>query len=159
MAVTYVAQENQHQVLEWFGGSTVAVLVDAAASDGLLTVMRVSFVRGDAAPLHVHTREDECFIMLEGSGVFWSGDQRTVLEAGGVAFLPRALPHTFRITSEKADMLNICTPGGLEGFFRAAGHDLALPRPAGWEVTPATMAPAFAAHGGQILGPPKGEDE
>lgn len=115
--------------------------------------------RGDAAPLHVHAGEDEAFIMLSGSGTFWAGDSRYVVEEGGVAWLPRDLPHTYRIDSDTAQVMTLCTPGGFEGFFRTAGYDRSVEQPEGWALTPATMGAALAGHGGTILGPPKGPQD
>jgi hypothetical protein len=51
-------------------------------------------------------------------------------------------------------MLTICTPVGAEKFFRAAGQDMAVPKPEGWTITPATLAAAAATTGLQILRPP-----
>lgn len=152
----YIAGNDRHQRLEWLGNSFVEVLLDSAVTNGQLMVLRSELRRGDASPLHVHGREDETFLMLAGAAVVHVGDERKEVEEGGVAFLPRDIPHAYRITSGTATMLTLTTPGGLEGFFRAAGHDIAAPKPEGWEISPATLAKALAAHGGQILGPPPG---
>ncbi len=153
----YVAQAADHQQLEWLGGGVMNVLFDAQSTGGQVALMRTRLRRGDAAPLHVHSNEDEMFVLLTGSGVFWAGDDRFEVGEGGVVFLPRNLPHAYRFTSETADVLTLCTPAGIEGFFRAAGHDLRQPKPAGWALTPATMAAALSQHGGRIIGPPKTE--
>ena len=123
--------------------------------------MASSSARSAAAntPVHVHSREDEVFLVLEGEGVFWVGDQRQQVSAGGVAFLPRGLPHAYRMTSDSFDVITLCTPAGIEGFFRAAGWDLSEPKPPEWEITPATLAAAAARAGQQIIGPPLAEHE
>jgi hypothetical protein len=56
-------------------------------------------------------------------------------------------------------MLAVCTPAGTENFFRAAGWDRSRPKPAGWQITPASMAAAAAATGQTVLGPPVAADE
>ncbi|MEX2659622.1 MAG: cupin domain-containing protein [Acidimicrobiales bacterium] len=159
MAHVHLAQRSEHQQLEWIGDSTVSVVLDAAASDGQLMILESRLRRGDASPVHVHGEEDEIFLMLQGSGTFWVGEERHELADGGVAFLPRHLPHAYVITSEEAHVLTLATPGGLEGFFRSAGHDRSVPKPEGWAITPATLGAALAAHGGQVVGPPKGVDD
>jgi hypothetical protein len=53
------------------------------------------------------------------------------------------------------DMLMICTPGGIEGFFSRAGRDRATPRPEGFEITPQRLAAAAELFGSTILGPPR----
>lgn len=35
-----------------------------------------------------------------------------------IVYLPRNVPHAYRITSDRADLLMITTPGGIEGMFR-----------------------------------------
>lgn len=153
--MTYVANAEDHQQLAWLGGSTLSVLLDGTHTSGQLMAMSSVLARGDAAPVHVHSLEDEVFIVLEGSAIVWSGEERHEVGAGGVAFLPRDIPHSYQITSDGTRMLTLCTPAGLEGFFRHAGHDLAQPRPEGWGVDPATMGQAAEAHGLTVLGPPR----
>lgn len=151
----YVADAQDHQQLAWLGRSTVQVLLDSAATGGALTALSSELRAGDAAPVHVHSREDEVFLLLSGSAVVWCGDDRYEVGPGGVAFLPRDVPHTYRVTEDGTRMLTLCTPAGLEGFFRSAGHDLSRPVPQGWELGPAQLAPAAAAHGVTLLGPPR----
>ncbi len=158
MATPYAAAAADHQSLEWLGGGTMQVLLDGEHTDGQLAMFRSAAPAGAASPAHVHTREDEVFVLLRGSAIFWVGNQRHELGEGGVAFLPRGIPHSYRITAD-TDLLALSTPSGLENFFRGAGHDVRTPRPAGWAVTPETMGKAAAANGQIILGPPLGPDD
>ena len=155
----YVRQAGGHQRLQWIGGSEISVLVDSEASGGTFMVIETRAQRGDASPMHVHSTEDELFIVLEGGMTVWVGDERHDLDAGGVAFLPREIPHGYRITSDGTRAFNICTPGGLEGFFREVGHDLLEPPPEGWSISPAVLGQIAAKHGTTIVGPPKGEHD
>ncbi|GAB7045596.1 cupin domain-containing protein [Catenuloplanes indicus] len=153
MTHPYAAQADEHQELEWLGGGVMRVLLDGERTGGRLAMFRSQAPAGAASPAYVHAREDEIFVLLEGSAIFWIGDERYEADAGSVAFLPRGVPHAYRIT-EDADLFAVSTPAGLENFFRGAGHDLSMPRPEGFVVTPATMAAAAAANGQAILGPP-----
>ena len=155
MTSPYLAQAADHQQLEWIGGSVLTVLLDATTTGGQLTMVTSDLERGDGAPVHVHSVEDELMVMLTGEATFWVGDTRQEVAEGGLAWLPRGQAHTYRIDSATARMLTVCTPGGFEGFFRQAGHDLATPKPDGWALTPQSMGAALVAHGGTILGPPK----
>jgi mannose-6-phosphate isomerase-like protein (cupin superfamily) len=47
------------------------------------------------APLHVHHEDDEAWYVLEGALAFQLGDQLIEVEAGGAAFAPRGLAHTY----------------------------------------------------------------
>lgn len=158
VTVPYLAQAADHERLEWLGGGIMRILLDARHTAGRLAMFRSTASEGSASPVHVHPHEDEIVVLLSGSGVFWAGHQRYELSEGGVAFLPRDVPHAYRITSPTADMLAISTPAGMEEFFRAAGWDLSRPKPEGWSITPADLAAAGREHGQTVLGPPLAAD-
>jgi quercetin dioxygenase-like cupin family protein len=110
MSMAYPAQADQQQKLEWLDGGVFAVLLDSAATDGRLTVGRFTVNKGEAPPYHVHTREDEVFMLIKGTALVWSDDQEAELSEGGIVYLPKNVPHGYRITSDTADLLMICTP-------------------------------------------------
>jgi quercetin dioxygenase-like cupin family protein len=156
MSITHLAQPGQQQKLEWIGNSTFSVLLDSAATDGRLTVGRFDVEKGEGPPFHMHTREDEIFMLISGTALLWSGDEEAVeLQEGGIVYLPRNIPHSYRITSDHADLLMIATPGGLEGMFRMAGRDRSNPRPENFELSPELMAEAADEFGQVVLGPPR----
>ncbi|MDX6202068.1 MAG: hypothetical protein QOE24_173 [Frankiales bacterium] len=159
MAGVYLAQNAEHQQIEWLGGGIMQVVLDSDITAGQLTVLRTVLPKGSSTPVHVHGPEDEMFLLLQGAMTCWVGEDRYELREGGVAFLPRDLPHAYRVDSSEAHLLTLITPGGLEGFFRAAGHDLATEKPDGWAITHEAINTAMTAHGGRIVGPPKGPDD
>jgi quercetin dioxygenase-like cupin family protein len=153
MSMLYLAQPDQQQQLEWLDGGTLALLLDGKATDGQLMMGRFDVSAGEAPPFHLHTREDEVFMLIKGTALVWHEDQEYELAEGGVVFLPKGTPHGYRITSKKADLLMINTPAGIEGMFRATGRDKSTPRPPGFEITP---DPSIAAqYGNVIVGPPR----
>jgi quercetin dioxygenase-like cupin family protein len=105
-------------VLPWLGGARVRIVLAGAASAGRLSVVEIQADAGYEAAGHTHDREDETFYVLEGSLTVWAGDARGRLGAGDRAFLPRGVPHGYRVDAGPARVLNACTPGGLDGFFR-----------------------------------------
>lgn len=153
MSLGHFANQGEHQELGWLGGGILTVLLDGKATAGQLTVVRSSLGQGAASPLHVHHEEDEIFVLLAGHGVVYLGDEVHELGAGGVVYLPRDVPHAYRFLSDQVDMLTICTPSGMEDFFRGAGHDLA-DGATEWEVTMPDLVAAARAGGQEILGPP-----
>ena len=155
MSLAYIAQAAEHQELEWIGGSTMTILLDGAATGGQVTVVRSRLQEGAASPVHLHRREDEMFVVLAGHGLFWVGDECHEVGEGGAVFLPRDVPHAYRFTSPEVDLLTICTPSGMEDFFRAAGRDVREPRPEGWDVSMGALVAAAVAGGQEILGPPR----
>jgi quercetin dioxygenase-like cupin family protein len=154
MSLAYIAQAGEHQQLEWIDGQILEVLLDGSATEGQVVVVRSHLAAGSASPMHLHRNEDEMFVILEGEGVFWVGDEVHEVGAGGAMFLPRDMPHAYHFTSPTVDMLTICTPAGMEGFFRGAGRDLSTPRPEGWSVTMEALVEAARSGGQEILGPP-----
>ena len=151
--MAYIAQPEQQQQLEWLDGGTLAMLLDGKASNGQLMIGRFDVAEGEAPPYHTHTREDEVFLLIKGTALVWCDDQEYELTEGGIVYLPKQIPHGYRITSKTADLLMINTPAGIEGMFRETGRDKATPRPDGYTVKP---DPALAdKYGNIIVGPPR----
>jgi len=73
---------------------------------------------------------------------------------GGIVYLPRGIPHSYRITSLTADLLMICTPTGIEGMFRHAGRDRVTPQPDGFKIPLSLLGEASEMFGNVIVGPP-----
>jgi len=105
----------------WYAGNFVQVPVDSADTDGRFAVVETVARPGSEPPLHVHHREDETFIVIEGEVQVTCGGKDYRLGAGDVKFAPRGIPHTFRILTPEARMVNVITPGGFENFFRTLG--------------------------------------
>ncbi|GAA1535464.1 cupin domain-containing protein [Nocardioides humi] len=154
MSLAYIAQAADHDRLEWIDGKELQILLDGSQTRNQVTVVRSSLGAGSASPLHLHRQEDEMFVILKGHGIFWVGDECHEVGEGGAMFLPRGIPHAYRFTSPEVDLLTICTPSGMEDFFRGAGRRVGDPRPDGWEVTMEALVTAAAAGGQEMLGPP-----
>jgi Cupin domain len=57
--------------------------------------------------------------VLEGEHVFQVGEEEFQVGPGGVVFGPRRVPHAQRrVVPRTGRTLDICSPGGLDGFFR-----------------------------------------
>ena len=116
----------------WFTNNRMTVKVRAADTDGAFGVVEGTAPAGSSPPLHVHHREHELFLLLEGSLTVRCGDESFRAEPGSVTFLPRDVPHTFCVEGEQpARLLSICIPGGFEDFFVAAGRSRRERRDAG----------------------------
>ncbi|MER7789421.1 cupin domain-containing protein [Streptomyces sp. NPDC097640] len=155
MTMAYLAQPDQQQTLEWLDGGTFSVLLDSQATNGQLTVGRFAVNKGEAPPFHMHTREDEILMLIKGAALLWLGEEQMELSEGGIVYLPRNIPHGYRITSDTADLLMIATPGGIEGMFRQAGRDISTPRPDDFTIQPEKLAEAANRYGQVLLGPPR----
>ena len=94
-----------------------------------------------AAPLHLHTREDEYSYVLEGRIGALLGGQEVVAGVGHLIFKPRDQWHTFwNAGDEPARVLEIISPSGLDELFRAMGE-------LGDALDPETMATMAAEYG------------
>ena len=73
--------------------------------------------------LHVHEREDETWLILEGEYFFQVGDQTFQAHAGDYVFGPRGVPHLYaNQTASVARALIMVTPAGFEGFWRESAR-------------------------------------
>ena len=70
-------------------------------------------------PRHVHEREDELFVSLEGEHVIELDGEEHRIAPGDSVFGPRGVPHSQRrVVPGEGHLLVVTTPGGLDGFFR-----------------------------------------
>jgi len=97
-----------------------------------------------AAPLHLHTREDEYSFVLEGRLGALLGEEEVFAEAGTLVFKPRDQWHTFWNAGDvPVRLLEIISPGGLEKLFRL------LSEPGG-EYDPETLPALAASYGCEV---------
>ena len=102
----------------------VTVHADSTDTSGQFALLEMEGGPGGEPPLHVHRNEDELFYVVEGELKVCRGGQEITLCSGQSAFLPRNVPHTFKITCSHARFLNYITPGGFEAYFRDLGQPL-----------------------------------
>jgi quercetin dioxygenase-like cupin family protein len=123
------------------------VHVDGETSGGAVGVVELTGPKGDMPPLHIHTREDETFLVLEGSLTLFVGERTSRLEAGDSSLAPRGVPHVYRVESDGARWLAIASPAGFEAFVREVAG-------AGTGIGPAELTEISARYGIETLGPP-----
>jgi quercetin dioxygenase-like cupin family protein len=99
-------------------GIGVAFKLGGADTGGAVAVVEHPFDVGALVPPHLHTREDEFSIVLEGEIGFRSGDREVVLRPGGYITKPRNEMHAmWNAGSTRARMIEIISPAGFERFF------------------------------------------
>jgi quercetin dioxygenase-like cupin family protein len=146
----------------WYGDSLFEFLVPSDASGGLIAVFRSTMPEGFSPPRHVHTREDEVFVVEDGEVAFDIDGRRRVAGPGTTVFMPRGVPHTFRVQSTAAKMLGVMVPGDFEELFRnlsVPARERRLP-PAG--TVPFDVEAVMAEQlrlGTEVVGPPMGPDD
>lgn len=86
---------------------------------GAISVVEHPFEVGALVPPHMHTREDEYSIVLDGEIGFRSGEREVVLGPGGYITKPRGEVHAMWNAGQvPARMIEIISPAGFEHFFR-----------------------------------------
>jgi mannose-6-phosphate isomerase-like protein (cupin superfamily) len=106
--------------LEGFLGSIgVRFVIDGSeAAERFSLVEHPMSPRALAAPLHLHTREDEYSFVLEGRMGALLGDDVVEAGPGDLVFKPRNQWHTFwNAGDEPCRILEIISPAGFERFF------------------------------------------
>lgn len=94
------------------------LLISAEQTGGAYELMYFEVPPGFASPQHMHSREDECTMTLEGDIEGTVGDQVVQVPAGSVLHLPRGVPHRCRNVGDRtAKFLIWVTPGNLAGFY------------------------------------------
>ena len=115
------------------GGSTIRLKATGKDTGGAWSLTEFElpprFIEA-APPPHVHTREDEAFLVIEGT-ITIELDQRMVkAPAGSFVFSPKGVVHKFsNPEAEPAKLYIISSPAGLEDFFVELYEVLQLPPP------------------------------
>lgn len=142
----------------WCFGELQAVLAGGERTGENFSLVEHEAREGHSPPWHRQPGDDETFYVLDGEITFWAGDRDAPygrVGPGAMVFIPRGVPHSFRVESETARWLTVGTPAGHERFYRAIGE------PAAERVLPAPSEPDMAkvgsgahSHGVELLGPP-----
>ena len=154
MTTTLVRNADETERRWFYGGGLHSWLVrEGEVGDGFL-LFEDAVEAGKRTPLHTHPAADETFYLLEGSMLLHVDGAEHELRAGGVAVIPRGVPHAFLAQAEGARMLCLHTPGGGEDFYRTASEPEVPGEPA-LAVDFDRIRQAAAATGSMtIVGPP-----
>lgn len=137
-----------------FAGTTVDILVPASRTAGAFALLRVATPPGCWTPPHLHRDEDETLFILSGTLRAETEHHATDLAPGHALVLPRGQAHRLgNVGTGTAHVLLLCTPGGFEGFVRAAGRPLPAEGPAMTEADIAALVEAAPRHGIELLAP------
>jgi len=142
--------------LRWFGGHLFDWKLFGDQSAGALSAVETTIPAGLEPPVHVHERDDELFYVLEGELTVICGGRELRAGPGGVAFLPRGVPHGFRVETETARAFVVITPStprpAFEGLDEPAPARVLPERPAALDH--ALVEAALREWGVRVVGPP-----
>ena len=115
-------------------GRTIAVVGDiyrflatGEETDGKYAMFEAIVPPGGGPPPHVHSREEESFLILEGEITFTVGEEKIIATAGTFANMPVGSLHSFKNATDKtARMIISVAPAGLEKIFLEVGVPVKL---------------------------------
>ncbi len=139
----------------WFLGTLLRIVADSRDTGGQLSIMHQRARRGFSPPRHVHHREDTAMYVINGSLTVERGDDSVELPTGGFVWLPRDVPHSFRVDSAEAEFLEFVTPAGFEQFHVEISDPAPsneIPEPTEPDI--GRILAAIGGYGADIVGPP-----
>lgn len=107
-------------------GNILTVMLSGEHTGNQLSVMSEVTPPGGGPPTHMHNREDEIFLVMEGRISYCVNGDWTEVEPGGVVYLPRGIAHSFRNVGDTPSRhWIITTPSGFEVFFARCADEFA----------------------------------
>jgi mannose-6-phosphate isomerase-like protein (cupin superfamily) len=111
-------------------GERFLIRIPASATNGSYSVTEIVASPGDSTPIHVHQKEDEHLLVVEGTARLQFGEKIFDAGAGTMVSLPRGIPHAWgNPTDTPLRIMMTATPGGCEEALRliaTAGDQLDL---------------------------------
>jgi mannose-6-phosphate isomerase-like protein (cupin superfamily) len=99
-------------------GNRARLVLTGAQTGGALGLVELCTPPGDGPSPHVHSREEEVFLVQQGLYEFQIEGERVQAGTGDVVYAPRPHQHAFRVLGdEPGRMLVLFAPGGVEAFF------------------------------------------
>ena len=109
---------DAHEVIQVFG-EAVEIVVPSTLSNYTVCVGIQTSPAGGGPPPHRHMREEEVFIVLEGSYEFFDGETWSPMKSGEVRCSLRGKYHGFRNVGDTVGrLLFVTNGGGLDEYFK-----------------------------------------
>ena len=140
----------------WLFGSLITIKTSAEDTGGQYCLLDCEVPPGVGSPWHSHRDEDEWFYVREGEFELYVGDAHLTLTAGGFAFGPKGVPHTFFGGPTGGKMFVGCG-AKFEGLLREIAEPApqhVLPPPPEGPPDMALLLPLAEKWAYDILGPP-----
>lgn len=141
-------------------GDIYRCLASGDDTGGRYALFEATIAPGGGPPLHVHAREEEGFLVIEGEVTFYTDDGPIRAAPGAFLNLPVGVRHRFRNESDRfARMLVFVAPSGLEKMFERAGTPVLESATVAPQVTQADVERVVrvAAEFGITVFPPAGD--
>jgi len=108
--------------LEVTPGERFKIRTPVAETAGIYTMLELVAEPRNGVPMHIHTNEDEHFLVLEGTLHIANGDERSDVPAGAAVTVRKGVPHAWcNLGNTPVRMLIVFSPGHIEEIFRRIG--------------------------------------
>jgi quercetin dioxygenase-like cupin family protein len=155
MSTTTVIRTPDQGQATWFFNGLVTTVASQRETAGAYSLTEHFVTAASNPPMHVQTDEEEAFFILEGEVELEVDGRVVVATPGTFALVARGAAHTFRVLTDTARMLVICSgkpSDNLEEFFLTMGDpatERTLPEPAAPDLD--RLGPLCARAGIEIL--------
>ena len=125
MQTTTIIRGHEEGETTWFFNALMTTKASTAETGGAYSLTEHLVTAASNPPMHVQLDEDEAFFILDGEVELEVDGVVTVATPGSFAFVARGAAHTFRVRTETARMLVICSgkpSDNLEDFFVGMGE-------------------------------------
>jgi mannose-6-phosphate isomerase-like protein (cupin superfamily) len=137
-------------------GNEIQFKLTGEQTGGAFTLGLTTVPVGNGPPPHVHERDDEVFIIVEGRYRIYLDGTWTDVAPGAVVYLPRGSEHTFQAIGDvPGKHWVLTTPSGFDQFFAKAAEVFAVPGPPDF----AKVAQISADFGYRLTGVPGSPSE
>ena len=117
----------RNNVIDLWGELIEVAIGSEATKNASCTLIQTS-TPGGGTLIHMHSREDEVLVVLEGDYAFYDGEAWHRMQPKQPQYLVRGRPHAYRnIGTVPGRMLVYAAPGGLDLYFAAVAQ-LTLPQ-------------------------------
>ena len=136
-------------------GETLMYKVTGDDTDGALDCFVLSIQPKSGPPLHLHHHQHETIYFLKGSYKVQIDGDVFRCQAGGFVHIPMGARHAFlNVGDQQGECMVTFVPGGTDRFFEEFATVVRQDTPP----DPAKIAPIFARHGWELVGPPLSAD-
>ena len=124
MQTTTLIRGRDEGEATWFFNALMTTVAGTEETGGAYSLTEHLVTAASNPPMHVQVDEDEAFYILDGEVEFEVDGQVALATPGTFAFVARGAAHTFRVLTDTARMLVICSgkpTDNLEDFFLGMG--------------------------------------
>jgi quercetin dioxygenase-like cupin family protein len=123
-----IVQPEAGKNLHFPGGDVASIMLSGEQTGGALAVVAGTQAPDSGPPLHIHSKEDELFLIVGGNYSFFTNERWVEVDAGGAVYLPNGIAHRYRnIGTTTGRHWVIMTPSGWELFMTQYANELANP--------------------------------